>query len=459
MMDRGGHGNLQWAVLLMLVVALFAPGGAVGRRCIRSGLPGGLRRCSDWFCADADGRFHLAFETNTNWGDSANGVGTLLISPSGQWPSGAGAFLEQRDWCSPNAIPGLAVMPSGALEAVFGGSPRRRRPLGDRLTNGGASWSAPVDVGSGSMEFGDSNLTLQVSNGTPVFTAGCCGSIVIQQGFGTNSPTYQLTNSSDNAAGNTDSAVDAATGAVVASWDSNAGSGGIWFQQVAPTEGAAHKVPVPSEYGTGSRRSWEAATAVPPRPAPVPQTTRRPRKSGYLGMQAGRRAGSVRGLDADVSGVGTGPDGRNWVVWSGQINGQGTAAATRSNKAATRSSRSRGKRNWSYLFTLSGDGRLGPLDCSLGGTPAVKSGPAAGGIYDARILPSSRRPLRQEGLRWQVRAQGQGERCRRRRHRRKCIREEKKQDELERKAEFTIKPTSGDDVTVKIAHSGYQVLK
>ena len=36
-----------------------------------------------------------------------------------------------------------------------------------------------------------------------MLTAGCCGNIVIQQGFGPASPTYQLTNASDDAAGNT----------------------------------------------------------------------------------------------------------------------------------------------------------------------------------------------------------------------------------------------------------------
>ena len=46
--------------------------------------------------------------------------------------------------------------------------------------------------------------------------------------------------------------MDAATGASIAGWNSNAGSGGIWLQQVAPTEGTAEKVPMPSQYGTGA---------------------------------------------------------------------------------------------------------------------------------------------------------------------------------------------------------------
>lgn len=466
MMDRGGHGNLQWAVLLMLVVALFAPGGAVGASLHPKLLAKvGYGAVPIGFARTPDGRFHLAFETNTNWGDSANGVGTLSISPSGH----VGPQVQALSWNSvtggsPNGIPGLAVMPSGALEAVFGGSPTGDDgPWGIASTNGGASWSAPVDVGSGSMEFGDSNLTLQVSNGTPVFTAGCCGSIVIQQGFGTNSPTYQLTNSSDNAAGNTDSAVDAATGAVVASWDSNAGSGGIWFQQVAPTEGAAHKVPVPSQYGTGEPLILAGRDSGPGVFGAYPANYAATTKIRLLRYGGGSVAvGSVKGLHADVSGVGTGPDGRIWVVWSGQINGQGITAVTRSNKAVTRFEPiQRYSANWSYLFTLSGDGRLGPLDLLLGGTPAVKSGPAVGGIYYARILPelSANVSVKKVGdgkFKLKVKANDAGDAVT---GANASAKGKSSKTNSKGKAEFTIKGSSGDHVTVKIAHSGYQVLK
>src|SRR6202000_2561931 len=130
-------------------------------------------------------------------------------------PAGnAGPQVQALAWTgltsgSPSGIPGLAVMPSGALQAAFGGSPSGvDGPWGISSTDGGATWSAPANIGSGSMAFGDSNLTLQVSQGSPGLTAGRCGNIVIQQGFGTGSPTYQLTNASDDAAGNTDSAVD-----------------------------------------------------------------------------------------------------------------------------------------------------------------------------------------------------------------------------------------------------------
>ena len=138
------------------------------------------------------------------------------------------------------------------------------------------------------MAFGDSNLTLQMSNGSPVLTAGCCGNIVIQKGFGTGSPTYQLTNTSDDAAGNTASAIDAKTGAVVASWDSNAGIGGIWLQQAAPAVGAAQKAPIPSQYGTGAPLIVAGRDAGPGVFAAYPADYGPTTTSGCFGMAVGR---------------------------------------------------------------------------------------------------------------------------------------------------------------------------
>ena len=240
MRDWGDGRALRRIVLLGSTVAVLMAGGAAGATLHPKLITkAGYGTVPIGFARSADGRLHVAFETNTSWGDSASGVAAVSISPSGQ----IGPQVQALSWTgltsgSPSGIPGLAVMPSGALQAVFGGSPSGvDGPWGITSTDGGATWSAPANIGSGSMAFGDSNVTLQVSKGTPVLTAGCCGNIVIQQGFGAGAPTYQLTNSGDDAAGNTDSAVDAKTGAVVASWDSNAGSGGIWLQQAAPTRG------------------------------------------------------------------------------------------------------------------------------------------------------------------------------------------------------------------------------
>src|SRR5205085_10344706 len=255
MESQSRHGRLLWMLLLGVAMALLAPVGA-GAATLHPTLlaKAAYGAVSPGFARTADGTLHVAFETNTStgWGDSANGVAALSISPSGH----VGPQVQALNWNnaggSPNGIPGLAVMPSGALEATFGGSPSGDDgPWGISSSDGGSSWSAPADIGSGSMEFGDSNVRVQVSNGAPVLTAGCCGGIVIQQGFGPGSNTYQLTNNTDGSAGNVDSTVDAATGAVVDSWGSNDGTGGLWLQQAAPSEGTAVKAPVPSQYGTG----------------------------------------------------------------------------------------------------------------------------------------------------------------------------------------------------------------
>lgn len=379
-------------LMLGLTMALIAPAAAAAAT-LHSRLLAkvGYGTTPPSFARTADGTLHVAFETNVNWGDSASGVGALSISPSGH----VGPQVQALSWGgstggSPNGIPGLAVLPGGSLEATFGGSPSGDDgPWGISSTNGGATWSAPVDVGSGSMEFGDSYVPLAVSNGIPVLAAGCCGGIVIQNGFGTGAPTYLLTNSSDNAAAETGFAVDAATGAAVVGWGSNAGSGGSWLQQAAPIEGTAQRVPVPSQYGTGPALILAGRDSGPGVFAAYPAdyaTTTHMRLLRYGGGSLG--VGAVKGLHANAWGVATGSDGRIWVVWSGEINGKGVTAVTRSNKAVTRFEPIQHYGGtWSYLFTLSGDGRLGPLDLLIGGTPEVKTGQGVGGIYYARILP------------------------------------------------------------------------
>ncbi len=390
MKDRGMR-RPWWIVLLGLMVAMLAPSGAEGAALHPKLLAKvGYGTVPIGFARSADGRLHVAYETNTSWGDSASGVGAVAISPSGN----VGPQVQALAWGgvtsgSPNGIPGLAVLSSGTLQAVFGGSPSSVDvPWGISSTNGGSTWSAPANIGSGSMAFGDSNLTLQVSNGKPVLTAGCCGNIVIQEGFGAGAPTYQLTHAGDDAAGNTASAVDAKTGAVVASWDSNAGSGGIWLQQAAPTMGAAQKAPIPSQYGTGPPLILAGRDAGPGVFAAYAADfgpTTHVRLLRYGGGSVA--VGSVKGLHAAVSSVATSLDGRLWVTWAGEVNGHGITAFTRSNKAVTRFEPIQTARfTWADLFTLSGDGRLGPLDLLMSGTPDTK-GPLVEGIYYARLLP------------------------------------------------------------------------
>lgn len=458
--------SLRWGLLLGLAGALLAPGGAVGASLHPKLLAKvGYGTTPIGFARAADGRLHVAFETNTSWGDSASGVGALSITPSGH----VGPQVQALSWGgatsgSPNGIPGLAVMPSGALQAVFGGSPNGvDGPWGITSTDGGATWSAPANVGSGSMAFGDSNLTLQVSNGTPVLTAGCCGNIVIQRGFGAGSPTYQLTNSGDGAAGNTDSAVDAKSGAVVASWGSNAGSGGIWLQQAAPTVGAAQKAPIPSQYGTGAPLILAGRDSGPGVFAAYPANygpTTHVRLLRYGGGSVA--VGSVNDLHSAVSGVATGPDGRLWVFWAGEINGRGITAFTRSNRAVTRFEPiQRDRFTWADLFSLSGDGRLGPLDLLISGTPDVHAGPLVEGIYYARVLPELSTTIAVTSLGGSqfhltanvtdagdavsgatVSAKGQS-----------------KTTSAKGSAKLTVSGSKGSRVTVTITHPGYHSLK
>jgi hypothetical protein len=376
-----------------LAVALLAPASALASKKLHTTLIVPKTQPAtvpDGFARSADGTLHLVYEANTSWGMSANGVGAIAISPSGK----VGAPVQALSWNgptsgSPNGIPGLANLSGGTLEATFGGSPTTDDgPWGISSADGGSTWSPPVDVGSGSMEVGDSHVNVENSNGTPVLSAGCCGGIVIQQGFGPGAPTYQLVNSTDGAAGNVDSAVDAATGAVVDSWGSNDGSGGLWLQQVAPTEGAATKAPIPSQYGTGlplviaGRDSGAGVFAA--YGANFANTTS-VRLLRYGGGSVG--VGKVKGLHAKVFGDATGPDGRIWVMWYGNVGLNGIIAVTRSNKAVTRFEPIQQFHfpDWPFLYVLQGDGRLGPLDMLINGTAPAQ--PLVPGIYYSRMLP------------------------------------------------------------------------
>lgn len=381
--------RMSRTLLLGMVACLLAPASAVAAslhpKLLAEASYGAV---TPSFARTADGTLHVAYETNTNWGDSANGIGVRSISPSGVVEPPVQALAWNAG--PSNGIPGLAVMPGGSLEAVFIGSPGGDPgPWGISSTNGGSSWTGPVDIGSGSME-GGGGMTLQTSNGTPVLTEGCCGGLVVQQGFGAGTPTNQVVNSTDGVAGNVDSAVDAATGAVIASWDSAASPGGLWFQEVAPSQGTPIKLPVPVQYGTGEPLPVAGRDNGPGVFAAYPSnygSTTHIRLARYGGGSLA--VGSVKGLHADAWGTATGPDGRIWVFWFGTLgNGTAITAVTRSNKAVTRFEPIQQYRfTWSGGITLSGDGRLGPLDMLIGGTPFEKVCCGVTGIYYGRVLP------------------------------------------------------------------------
>ena len=203
------------------------------------------------------------------------------------------------------------------------------------------------------MAFGDSNLTLQVSNGAPVLTAGCCGNIVIQHVLRRRLADVEPTNASDDAAGNTDSAIDAKTGAVVASWNSNAGSGGIWRPQKDADcrrrrEGAD---PVPARHGRAAHprgprcraRASRGLRGDPPRPAA--SLLRRRIGGGRIGQRAACSGEQRRHQ----------PRRRPALGWSGRAR----SMATGSPRSPVPTRRSRhlslvtGRFTWADLFTLS----------------------------------------------------------------------------------------------------------
>ena len=339
------------------------------------------------FARSADGTLHLAIESNINWGDSFNGVAARSITPAGTLGPSVTALSWGGSGGSPSGIPGLAVLPGGTLDAVFGGSPGGDPgPWSITSSNGGSTWTTPADVGSGSMEGGGA-LTLQLSNGTPVITEGCCGGLVVQKGFGAGAPTFQLVNSTDGVAGDVNTALDASTGAPVASWVSVAGTGGSWLQQIAPSEGAAQKAPIPSQYGEGVPLIAAGRDSGPGVFAAYPANYANTTHISLLRYGVGSvSVGSVKGLHANVWGTATGKDGRIWVAWWGQKQSDGKEylVITRSNKAVTRFEPLQLHQFRFNLGVLQGDGRLGPLDMLIIGTPY---GGSLDGIYYARILP------------------------------------------------------------------------
>ena len=327
-----------------------------------------------------DGELHLVYPTVIS---PESGLTGLTISPSGA--TGAPVSVLTTDWQT--NLPGLVELPGGTLETFFGGaSPASFNPpslatmWGLTSADGGATWSTPEDVRSGPNEnlaYG-SALTAQVSGTTPVLTVPQAGNLVIQSGLGAGVPTYVASTSTDGSVGTVDSALDAGTGAVVAAWQSLAGSGGDYIEQVAPTPGTPELVPgkvLPEQLVVG-RDSGPGVFA----PYTTDGTHVRLLRYGGGTVAVGRASG----VTAAALGVATGIDGRIWVMWGAD---GGRVAVTRSNKAVTRFEPIQVIETHALtLFRLAGDGRLGPFDLLVDQiadtTPLLPAG-----LYHARVLP------------------------------------------------------------------------
>ncbi len=324
-----------------------------------------------------DGSLHLVFQTYS--GRSLSGLGAISISAGGK----PGPLVQAlAGWQA--GQPGLVATSGGALGAVFGAiSPSNVSSVwGISSADGGATWSAPVDVRGGgpneALAYG-SDVTAAMAGATPILTLPQAGNLVIQTGLGAGSPSYPLTSSSDGSTLGANLATDSSSGAVVASWPSGASTLRDYIQAAAPSVGAVQAIP--GQY----RNSVEIAGRDAGSGVFVAYTTDNShvRLLRYGGGSVG--VGSRHGTTAKVLGVATSLVGRVWVMW-GDDSGGGIAV-TRSNKAVTRFEPIQHlDPKLSTLARVSGDGRLGPLDLLVLGMPAGKTVVPPAESY-ARVFP------------------------------------------------------------------------
>ena len=323
-----------------------------------------------------DGVLHLMYQTSS--GGSYNGLAAISISAAGTVGSPVQAL---SGWNTTQ--PALVALPGGTLEAFFGSiSPGNQSSVwGITSSDGGATWSAPADVSSGSSdEVFDyaSDLTAATSGGTPVLSMPH-GDIVMQVGLGPGASTYVLNSASDGDAFDLDQAVDAATGEVVDAWNSIASSPGNYLQGAAPTVGTPELVP-------GQVHDPPVIAGRDTGPGVfIPYTTDGTHVR-LLTYDAGNvPVGAVGSITATNLAAATGPDGRIWVIWG--KDGAADSAATRSNKAVTRFEPIQlVDANTFSLWRIFGDGRLGPLDLFADEVPNTKTLQPPG-LYYGRVLP------------------------------------------------------------------------
>lgn len=321
------------------------------------------------FSRTPDGALHLVWQTQPG-----TGLSTAQISPAGKIAAPTTALTG---WQA--GIPGLVTLPNGTLEAVFGAiSPTNVSSLwAIASSTGGATWSAPVDVRGGgpaeALAYG-ADVTAVLAGGTPVVTLPQAGNLVVQQGLGPGMPNIQVNDPKYGSLGGVNSAVDAVSGEVVASWQSLTADKDV-IQAVAPTVGAPQIVPGQMK-NTVELAGRDAGPGVYGAYAPDGRHVRLLRYGG-----GSVSVGSIAGATAKVLGVATGLDGRIWAMWGDEDH----VAVTRSNKAVTRFEPiQQYDPRAASLWRLAGDGRLGPLDLIVAETPQGSTVP---GAYAAHILP------------------------------------------------------------------------
>jgi hypothetical protein len=316
-----------------------------------------------------DGNLHVIYQTFS--GRAFDGLAAMSISSGG----GVGTAVQALSgWQTSQA--GLVALPGGTLEAVFGAiSPSGVSGLwGITSTDGGATWSAPADVGAG--EFISGDVTAATSGATPVITLG---GLEIQDGLGAGASTYNVATTSDGDAFDVGQGVDASTGEVVDGWNSIASPGGNYLQGVAPSVGTPELMPgqvhnplVPAGRDTG-----------PGVFAAYTTDGTHVRLLRYGGGSV--NVGALAGITATNLAAATGPDGRIWVIWG--KDGGADFAVTRSNKAVTRFEPIQlVDANTFSLWRIFGDGRLGPLDLFSDEIAGTKTLPPPG-LYYGRVFP------------------------------------------------------------------------
>src|SRR3954447_8484239 len=360
-------------ILLLLAACPAAPAAVKFTRV--NAIPGGVDPDTA-MARTPDGTLHLAYET-TAQRNGTDGVAARSISAGGSLGQEVQAL---SGWQA--GLPGLVSLPGGQLEAVFGAISPNNVPSiwGISSSDGGANWTAPTDVRSGPNEaqaYG-AQITAKMSGSTPVLTVPQAGNLIIQQGLGPNTPTFQLnTTPADSPAVDVDSAVDAATGEVVASWQSLASPLGLFLQGAAPTVGSPQPAP-------GQHHSALVIAGRDAGPGVFGSYSTDNKHVRLLRYGGGTVAvGSRKGVAANVLGVATGLNGRMWALW-GDDSG---LALTRSKKAVTKFEPIQHiKHVVASIYRLAGDGRLGPLDLFVDEIPDASPIQPAGSFW-ARVLP------------------------------------------------------------------------